>query len=104
MPHYSRLLPVPSTLPISPQSANIANSIFAQSQLRQAPLPAIGTDITNAGNNLATFLSSEHVVEDISKIARNLLSLPGSNQVCLNDCYLKVIPKVFLLFFFKPKH
>uniref|UniRef100_A0A0N5AKW8 DM13 domain-containing protein n=1 Tax=Syphacia muris TaxID=451379 RepID=A0A0N5AKW8_9BILA len=78
---YSRLVPPGSSLPVGLQSSNIANSIFAQSQIRQTPPAALPlNDITSAGSNIASFLTSEHVVEDISKIARNLLSLPGPAQ------------------------
>uniref|UniRef100_A0A9J2P368 DM13 domain-containing protein n=1 Tax=Ascaris lumbricoides TaxID=6252 RepID=A0A9J2P368_ASCLU len=76
---YSRLAPAP-LLPVSPMSTNIAESIFAQSQIRHAPRGIIGNSIGNAIDGGTSLFSSENAVENISKFARNLLILPASNQ------------------------
>uniref|UniRef100_A0A915C5N0 DM13 domain-containing protein n=1 Tax=Parascaris univalens TaxID=6257 RepID=A0A915C5N0_PARUN len=76
---YSRLAPAP-LLPVSPMSTNIAESIFAQSQIRHAPPGISGNGIGNAVDGGTSLFSTENAVENISKFARNLLALPASNQ------------------------
>ncbi|VDM38568.1 unnamed protein product [Toxocara canis] len=76
---YSRLAPAPP-LPLSATSTNIAESIFAQSQVRHEPRAITGNGLGSVNDGGTSLFTSENAIESISKFARNLLALPASNQ------------------------
>ncbi|KHN70873.1 hypothetical protein Tcan_17340 [Toxocara canis] len=78
---YSRLAPAPP-LPLSATSTNIAESIFAQSQVRHEPRAITGNGLGSVNDGGTSLFTSENAIESISKFARNLLALPASNQYC----------------------
>uniref|UniRef100_A0A1I7Y7F6 DM13 domain-containing protein n=1 Tax=Steinernema glaseri TaxID=37863 RepID=A0A1I7Y7F6_9BILA len=91
VPQYSRLAAAPLSRsfngPVLP-SQNLVDSIFAQSQVRHAPPSFEGLIPTSAvegaaspnGNALQSILSNGATINQLSNLAKNLLSLPSGNQ------------------------